>query len=97
MSGKHTVGIVLTCFGLALSGCGFSDPEFKPRDDVAELIPPAQEYMDSLMDAYFGAPVAPVAWEKLPVRYHAATASVGGADAEGRLILDDPSAVLSIQ
>jgi mono/diheme cytochrome c family protein len=53
-------------------GCGRAEPQFAPRAEIKELIPPAQDYLHELMDQNFGTPTEMVLWERFPLHYHAA-------------------------
>src|SRR5690606_2825920 len=75
------VGILFIGFAAvaALCGCGGQRAEFTDREEVAELIPEAQEHVhkvlvgDDEQVGHFGTPTNSVAWERLPVRFHGAT------------------------
>jgi mono/diheme cytochrome c family protein len=67
--------------GLA-SGCGRAEPQFPPRAEVKELIPPAQDYLHELMEQNFGTPTEMVLWERFPLHYHAARGKVAEQTAE---------------
>jgi mono/diheme cytochrome c family protein len=62
---------------VAASGCVRHDAEFSHRKEYDELIPEAQEYVQKVLGAYFGTPTEIVAWEKLPLKLHAATGAIG--------------------
>ena len=96
MSGNHLLKVAPICLAVALVGCGDSEIEFRPREETAELIPPAQDYMHELLEKHFGTPTAAVAWEALPIRYHAATAQVDEAE-NGQYKLADIDQVLPIE
>lgn len=72
-------------FGVALlgvavlTGCVRNDAQFSHRKEYDELIPEAQEYVHKTLDAHFGKPTQIVAWEKLPLKLHAAQGTVGQA------------------
>jgi mono/diheme cytochrome c family protein len=61
----------------AVSGCVRHDAEFSHRKEYDELIPEAQQYVHKVLETYFGKPTEIVAWEKLPLKLHAATGTVG--------------------
>lgn len=65
-----------------LAGCSAQQPQFRERAGTEDLIPEAQRYVREQLADKFGSPTASVAWERLPLRFHAATATVG----------DDPGA-----
>lgn len=82
------------CFTLLLicvvSGCG-SKPEFSHREEFEELPPYAQQYVDEVLNTYFGTPTEMVVWDKLPLKLHTATATVASADSRTiSLDLDEP-------
>lgn len=83
-----------TCFTLILicmaCGCG-NEPEFSHRAEYNDLAPYAQEYVDEVLNTYFGTPTDMVVWDKLPLKMHAATATVQSADnRELQLDLSEP-------
>src|ERR1041384_135785 len=59
------------------SGCVRHDAEFSHRKEYEELMPEGQEYVGKVLNTYFGKPTKIVAWEKLPLKLHAATGNVG--------------------
>ncbi|QDT56730.1 Cytochrome c [Caulifigura coniformis] len=59
------------------SGCVRHDAEFSHREEYNELIPEGQEYVHKVLGTYFGKPTRIVAWEKLPLKLHAAVGTVG--------------------
>jgi len=59
------------------TGCVRHDAEFSHRDEYKELMPEGQEYVHKVLDTYFGKPTRIVAWEKLPLKLHAAVGTVG--------------------
>jgi mono/diheme cytochrome c family protein len=61
--------------GLAC-GCGRAEPQFTPRAEVKDLIPPAQDYLREVMEQNFGTPTQMVLWERFPLHYHAAKGTV---------------------
>lgn len=61
----------------ASSGCVRHDAEFSHRKDFNDLMPEGQEYVGKVLNTYFGKPTKIVAWEKLPLKLHAATGNVG--------------------
>src|SRR5436190_5955911 len=61
----------------AASGCVRHDAEFSHRKDYNDLDSLPQEYVHKVLDTYFGKPTEIVAWEKLPLKLHAATGTVG--------------------
>jgi mono/diheme cytochrome c family protein len=64
------------------SGCVRHDAEFSHRKEYEELMPEGQEYVGKVLNTYFGKPTEIVAWEKLPLKLHAATGNVAeGASA----------------
>jgi mono/diheme cytochrome c family protein len=76
--GTHNNLKVIALAALVLfAGCSAQQPEFRERDETADLIPPAQTYVRDYLNENFGTPTDMVAWERLPVRYHAAVATVG--------------------
>ena len=58
------------------SGCVRHDAEFSHRKDYDDLMPEAKEYVDQTLTKHFGRPTDLVAWEKLPLKLHAATGTV---------------------
>ncbi|REJ91869.1 MAG: cytochrome c [Planctomycetota bacterium] len=96
MSGKPLLIIVPLCLAVFMTGCGSSGIEFREREETAELIPPAQDYMEELLAEHFGSPTASVAWEKLPINYHAATATVDEAGESGSVTLANIGRTLPI-
>ena len=62
---------------VALVGCTRQPAEFSHRDDYADLMPDAQQYVDRVLTAYFGEPTKIVAWERLPLKLHAAVGTAG--------------------
>lgn len=85
-----------TCFTLllicAVSGCG-SKPEFSHRDEYEELPSYAQNYVDEVLNTYFGTPTDMVVWDKLPLKLHTATGKVTTSnDREITFDIDEPHA-----
>lgn len=76
---------------LAAAGCGPREPQFVSRAEVGTLIPEAQQYVHELLEQNYGTPTNSVAWERLPVRYHAATGSVAAVPSETQIQLQPPS------
>jgi mono/diheme cytochrome c family protein len=64
------------CAALAAVGCGKGEPQFVSRAEVQTLMPEAEAYVHELLDQNFGTPTHSIAWERLPIRYHAATGTV---------------------
>jgi mono/diheme cytochrome c family protein len=95
------VSIVLCLLALPLAGCSRQQPKFENRESLSELIPEVQQHIRWVLEGtddpdfqsgdpdfpgYFGTPTDMVAWERLPIQYHAATgtlSNVDGAVAEG--------------
>lgn len=48
--------------------------EFAPREETANLIEPARESVNQILETSFGSATESVAWEKLPIEFHAAHA-----------------------
>lgn len=74
----------------AACGCGPAEPHFVPRAEVATLMPEAQKYVEEVLAYNFGTPTHSVAWERFPLRYHAATGTVAEGAAEGEFQLAAP-------
>ena len=65
--------ILIVSSAALLAGCGGGDVEFTNRDEFADLIPEVQEHIQTkVLDAHFGTPTSMIAWERLPLDYHAA-------------------------
>lgn len=82
---------VLSCLLLSFSGCGNGTPRFAHRAEYSQLEPFAQKYVTETLDQYFGTPTESVAWERLPLNYHAAVGVVGAnsSDRKVQLSIDD--------
>ena len=66
----------------AAVGCGEVNPQFQTREEVGNLIEPAQTEFTGLMDDGFGSPRDLVAWEIMPVRFHGARGEATAVEAE---------------
>lgn len=68
-----------TCFSITLicllAGCG-RQPEFSHRAQFDDLTPYAQDYVQQVLDQYFGQPTDMVVWERLPLHDHTAIGTV---------------------
>jgi mono/diheme cytochrome c family protein len=69
---------------LLLGGCAAQEAKFAERADLKELIPEAAQHVRTVVEEHFGTPTDVVAWERLPIQYHAATgsfvATAGGSE-----------------
>lgn len=61
---------------LAAAGCNSGKPQFAFREEVRELMPEAQLYVEEVLEDNFGTPTDSVAWERMPIHFHAATSTV---------------------
>ena len=76
MRGRGVLILLLAGLSGLACGCGRAEPQFAPRAEVKELIPPAQDYLRELMEQNFGTPTEMVLWERFPLHYHAARGTV---------------------
>lgn len=73
-----------------LAGCG-QKPEFVHTSEFEELEPYAREYVQQVLETYFGSPYDMVVWDRLPVETHLATGTVTSAsDRELTVDLAEP-------
>ncbi len=54
---------------LAFSGCGAPEPKFATTEDMATLVPAAQNVAKASVKDHFGSPAKMVAWQRLPVAF----------------------------
>lgn len=84
------MSIRLTIIGIlaatALAGC--SKPQFSNREQFSELEPYAQEYVQNVLDTYFGEPADMVVWDKLPLDAHDGVGKVGANVGDRNIQLD---------
>lgn len=71
-------GVLALLTAIGVSGCARQEAQFSHRADYAELIPEAQNYVAQVLDKHFGTPTQIVAWERLPLKLHAAVGTVSG-------------------
>lgn len=74
--------IVVAGCSLVAIGCGDVSLEFSPRRETANLIEPARDSVNNVLDTSFGSPAKSVAWEKLPIEFHGARAEAIVVDEE---------------
>ena len=89
----HNLTITTLATFILLAGCSAQQPEFREREETSDLIPPAQTYVRDYLNDNFGSPTEMVAWERLPVEYHAATATVGEDPGTSQFNRQHPGAV----
>ena len=98
MCGTHHNLTITTLAGLLLfAGCSAQQPEFRERAETADLIPPAQDYLRDHLSTNFGTPTEMVAWERLPVQYHAAIATIGEDPGKSQFTVDISEQSLPIE
>lgn len=61
---------------VAAVGCSNGEPQFAAREEVHDLMPEAQQYLQEVLEQNFGTPTHSIAWERMPVRFHAATGAI---------------------
>jgi mono/diheme cytochrome c family protein len=76
-SSRLALGVLAVTAALLPAGCVREDAQFSHRKEYDELIPEAKEYVHKALEAHFGEPTRIVAWEKLPLKLHAAQGTVG--------------------
>jgi mono/diheme cytochrome c family protein len=64
----------------AASGCSRAEPQFALRPETEELFPPAELYVQEVLEQNFGTPTEPIAWERLPLHFHAAEGTVAAVE-----------------
>lgn len=79
---------------LAVAGCSPRDPQFVLRPETRDLMPEAELHVREVLDFNFGTPTRSIAWERLPIRFHAATGTIAAVAAEDatRITLAPPAA-----
>ena len=78
--------VVLALALVTVVGCGA--PQFSNREEMQELIPPAQEFVQQVLDNHFGSVTEMVAWERLPLTMHLAEGKVAEAIDEREIRVD---------
>lgn len=78
--------VILALALVTVVGCG--DPQFSNRDEMQELIPPAQNFVQQVLDNHFGSVTEMVAWERLPLTMHLAEGKVAEAIDEREIRVD---------
>lgn len=71
----------------AASGCSRAEPQFALRPETEELFPPAKLYVQEVLEQNFGTPTEPIAWERLPLHFHAAEGTLAAVDEDNELTL----------
>lgn len=74
--GSRIVACGVLGAALAVAGCSRGEPKFSSRAEVGQLLPEAQKYVHEVLDQNFGTPTNSIAWERMPVHFHAATGTI---------------------
>ncbi|MFO1096402.1 MAG: cytochrome c [Planctomycetaceae bacterium] len=69
---------------LLAAGCSRTEPQFASRAEVHDLMPEARQYVHEVLDQNFGTPTNSIAWERMPVHFHAATGTIATIAADNR-------------
>lgn len=88
---RNCIWIAAACAAL-IAGCAPAEPEFESRAEIEKLMPEAQHYVREVLEQNFGSPTESVAWERMPIDYHAASGSVAEGASETQFQLAAPEA-----
>jgi len=93
LSGTPRIALGALLLASLVSGCGSREAQFSSRAEVQELMPEARHYVHEVLAQNFGTPTNSVAWERMPIRFHAATGSIAEVGADGTELTLAPPAV----
>lgn len=86
-AGIAACGLLAMLSAAGFSGCSRQEAQFSHREEYSELIPEAQSYVSQVLDKHFGSPTDIVAWERLPLKLHAAVGTVTGEPTSDHITL----------